>query len=257
MELYLSHAMLIAIRIAGLMTFAPFFGNSALPSSVKATLTLGLTALLLPLYVGSPAPEAASAASWAVMALSEAAVGLMMGLAVQFVFDGMELAGQIIGFQFGFSLVNVIDPNSNVEITVLSTYHIFVTLLIFMELGVHRWLVRATALSFDLVPVGSMAHLHVPAPELFRAAGAMWLIGAEIAFPVVAATLFLDLTIGFLTKASPQFPALFFGISAKFLLGIAIMYGTVEFWPRILDRYFLNSLKSIEHLLVATRGAGA
>jgi flagellar biosynthetic protein FliR len=257
MEPYISHGLLVAMRVAGLMTFAPFFGNSALPNTVKATLTIALTALLLPLYAVSPAPETASAASWAAMALSEAAVGLMMGLAVQFVFDGMELAGQIIGFQFGFSLVNVIDPNSNVEITVLSTYHVFVTLVIFMELGVHRWLLRATALSFDCIPAGSMAHLRLPGPELLRAAEAMWLIGAEIAFPVVAATVFLDITIGFLTKASPQFPALFFGISAKFLLGVAIMYGTVEFWPRLLDRYFLNSLKSLEQLLVASRGAGA
>jgi flagellar biosynthesis protein FliR len=252
-EAYISHAMLVAIRVGGLMTFAPFFGNAALPNTVKATLTLALTMLLLPIYAGQPGPAVASISSWTAMALGEAAVGLMMGLTTQFVFDGMELAGQVIGFQFGFSLVNVIDPNSNVEITVLSTYHVFVTLLIFMELGVQRWLLRATALSFDVLPVGKMASLRLPGPEVLRAAGALWLIGAEIAVPILVATIFVDIVIGFLTKASPQFPALFAGISVKVLLGITILYGTVAFWPRALERYFYQALATLEHFLAVSK----
>jgi flagellar biosynthetic protein FliR len=250
---FISHALLVAIRIGGLMTFAPFFGNAALPNTVKATLTFALTALLLPLYASASGPNATSVSSWTAMALGEAAVGLMMGLTTQFVFDGMELAGQVIGFQFGFSLVNVIDPNSSVETTVLSTYHAFVTLLIFMELGVQRWLLRATALSFELLPAGKIASLKLPAPEMLRAAGALWLIGAEIALPVLVATIFVDVAIGFLTKASPQFPALFAGISIKVLLGIAILYGTVAFWPRALERYFYHALATLEQFLAVSR----
>jgi flagellar biosynthetic protein FliR len=249
MELVVSHVMLVAIRIGGLMSFAPFFGNGAMPNSVKGFLTLALTALLLPVYTAAPWHAADSVSSWAAMALGEAVVGLMLGITTQFVFDGMELAGQIVGFQFGFSLVNVIDPNSNVEITVLSTYHSFVALLIFMELGVQRWLLRATAMSFEMLPVGKMASLRVPGPEMMHAAGAMWLIGAEIAVPILVATIFIDVAIGFLTKASPQFPALFAGISVKVLIGFAILFGTVSFWPRALEHYFYQSLQTLEQFL--------
>jgi flagellar biosynthetic protein FliR len=248
-EAFASYAVLVAIRIGGLMSFAPFFGNAALPNTVKAALTSALTLLLLPVYSAVPRPPAASVGAWTSMAVGEAVVGLGMGLATQFVFDGMELAGQVIGFQFGFSLVNVIDPNSNVEITVLSTYHAFVTLLIFMELGVQRWLLRATAMSFEMLPVGRMASMRLGAPDMLRAAGAIWLVGAEIALPVLAATMFVDIVIGFLTKASPQFPALFAGISIKVLLGLAILYGTVQFWPRALEHYFRSALVTTERFL--------
>jgi flagellar biosynthetic protein FliR len=249
MEQFVSHGMLVAIRIGGLMSFAPFFGNGAMPTAVKGFLTLALTALLLPVYTAAPWHAAGSISSWTGMALGEAVVGMMLGITTQFVFDGMELAGQIIGFQFGFSLVNVIDPNSNVETTVLSTYHVFVALLIFMQLGVQRWLLRATAMSFEMLPVGKMASLRVPAPEMLRAAGAMWLIGAEIAIPILVATMFIDIAIGFLTKASPQFPALFAGISVKVLTGFAILFGTVPFWPRALEHYFYQSLQTLEQFL--------
>ncbi|MGB8836586.1 MAG: flagellar biosynthetic protein FliR, partial [Candidatus Acidiferrales bacterium] len=204
-------------------------------------------------YAAAPAPAAAGAASWVAMALSEAVVGMMVGITTQFVFDGMELAGQVISFQFGFSLANVIDPNSQVDVTVLSTFHTFAALLIFMQLGVQRSLLRATAMSFQMIPPGSLATMHLPADGLLKAAGAMWLVGAEIAFPVLCATMLADLTIGFLSKASPQFPALLFGISAKVLLGLAVLYGVVGFWPHLLGRYFFQALTTLERLLAISR----
>jgi len=252
LELDISRAVLVAIRVGALMTFAPFFGNQSVPNQVKAGLTVLLTALLLPVYISGPAPAnlvSAGIGHWVGLALSEIAVGAMAGFATQFVFDGMLLAGQLIGFQFGFSLVNVIDPNSQVEITVLSTFHELIALLIFMELGVHRWLLRATAVSFRMVPLGALASGYVPVRELLRMSGAMWLIGTEIAFPVILATMLVDLTIGFLAKAAPQFPAMFFGIAVKVLLGLAVMYGAVAFWPTLLGHYFYHALEGLENLL--------
>ena len=153
------------------------------------------------------------------------------------------------GFQFGFSLVNIIDPNSQVEVTVLSSFHNFVALLIFMELGVQRWLLRAVAASFRMIPAGSLAAARLPAAELLRMAESMWLVGAEIAFPVLFATMLSDLAVGFISKASPQFPAMLFGMSLKVLLGIAVLYGAVAFWPGLLERYFLHALTNLERLL--------
>jgi flagellar biosynthetic protein FliR len=250
-EAFLSRGVLVAIRLGGLMSFAPFFANTALPNQVKAGLTLVLTALLLPVYASGAAP-ASGITNWLAMALSEVALGMIIGFTTQFVFEGMELAGTIVSFQFGFSLVNIIDPNSQVEVTVLSTLHDLIAILIFLQLGVHRWLLRATAMSFRMIPVGSLAALPFPAVALLKAAAAMWLVGAEIAFPILLATMLTDLTIGFIAKASPQFPALFFGISLKFLLGIAVLYGSIAFWPHLLERYFFHALMSLEALLALT-----
>ena len=247
-EAFLARAMLAGLRIGGLMTFAPFFGNASLPNQAKAGLTIALTALLLPAYSAGAMATPDHIGNWAALALSEIAIGMLIGYSTQLVFEGMELAGQIVGFQFGFSLVNVIDPNSQVEVTVLSSFHELIALLLFMQLGVQRWLLRATAASFRLIPIGSFAR-HVPGPAFLRAATAMWLIGAEIAFPVVIGTMVLDLTVGFLAKAAPQFPALFFGISAKYLMGLAVLYGTIAFWPSLLEKYFMHALRTLERLL--------
>ena len=39
----------IGIRVSGLMLFAPFFSSVAVPSRVKAVLTIALTAMLYPM----------------------------------------------------------------------------------------------------------------------------------------------------------------------------------------------------------------
>ncbi len=104
------------------MSFAPFFANAALPEQVKAGLTLGAHRPVTAGVCIRHAP-ASGLTGWLEMALSEVALGMIIGFTTQFVFEGMELAGTIVSFQFGFSLVNVIDPNSQVEVTVLSTLH--------------------------------------------------------------------------------------------------------------------------------------
>ncbi len=236
------------------MTFAPFFSQASLPARVKACLTIALTVLLLPLYSNNvQVPAEVNAGGWIAIALSEVMLGLMAGFTTQFVFDGMQLAGQLAGFQFGFSLVNIIDPNSEVEITVLSSFHELIALLIFMQLGVHRSLLRAAAMSFQMIPLGSWVSVRIPAAEVMKLAGSLWLIGAEIAFPVLLATMLSDITIGYLSKASPQFPALFFGLSIKVLLGLTVLYGAVAVWPAVLGHYFFHALTDLEKLLAISR----
>jgi len=174
---------------------------------------------------------------------------LMMGLSVQLVFEGMQIAGQLAGAQLGFSLAAIIDPLTNIDTPVLSVFHQTVAMLIFLQLNVHHWLLRGIVKSFDYLPVGTAMVTLPTLQELFRAAGAMWLIGVQIAAPILIATLLLDIAIGFLSKASPQLPALFIGISAKSLIGYMVLAASAALWPKLLEGQFTNALGWSEHLL--------
>lgn len=247
LEHFLTHALPIGLRAGGMMTFAPFFGSDAVPARVKAGFTLVLTAML---YSICPVPEIQPGAlSWIRVALSEAAVGLMMGLSVQLVFEGMQIAGQLAGMQLGFSLAAIIDPQTNIETPVLSVFHQMFALLIFLELNVHHWMLRAVVKSFDYLPVGTALVKIAAVGELFRAAGGMWLIGVQIAAPVFLATMLVDVTVGFLSKASPQLPAMFVGISVKSLIGYTVLAASAVLWPGLLEGRFANALGWSERLL--------
>jgi len=168
---------------------------------------------------------------------------------VQLIFEGMQLAGQLAGAQLGFSLAAIIDPVTNIDTPVLAVFHQTVAMLIFLQLNVHHWLLRGIVRSFDYLPVGSSVVTLVTVRELFRISGALWLIGVQIAAPILIATLLLDVAIGFLSKASPQLPALLIGISAKSLIGYVVLAASAALWPKLLEGQFTNALGWGERLL--------
>lgn len=243
----LAAAMFIGMRVGGVMVFSPFFGTQSIPVTVKAGLTVAVTALL---YPGNGALRLeAGALSWIRVAAGEVVIGLLLGLTLSFILEAAQFAGQIAGLQMGFSLVNIIDPQTQVDTPVLSIFHQLVALLIFLNLNVHHWLLRGMAASFAYLPPGR----GWPGPGLnagvLQAAGAMWLVGLQIAAPVVVATMLADIALGFLGKASPQLPVLLVGLSIKSVLGMMVLVGTMALWPKTFERHFTSAIAVGERLL--------
>jgi len=234
------HAAAIGLRVGGVFTFMPFFGSVAIPKQIKALLVLGCTAAL---YSVVPVALASfSISSLAQVALSELMLGLLMGLCLQFVFEAVQLVGQISGFQLSFSLVNVIDPQTDVDTPVLANLQQLIVLFLFLQLNVHHWILHGIQRSFERVPPGSLAFSVQHVRELFHAAGGMWSAGLQLAAPVLLATVILDVTVGFVNKAAPQLPALFLSIPLKTLLGYIVLALAFGLWPGFFERQFSTAL---------------
>ena len=246
LERVIAQAVFVGVRIGMLMVFAPFFGSLGIPARVKAGLTVAITALLYPVY--APRAFDFNGLTWCRIVAGEVVVGLILGLTLTFVFEGAELAGQVLGFQIGFSLVNVIDPQTQVDTPVLSTFHQLVVLLLFLQLGVHHWLLRGLAKSFEYLPPGVPSATRAATEELLHAAGAMLVIAVQIAAPALIATVLADIVLGLIGKASPQLPVLFMGLSVKALVGFLVLAGALRYWPVLMERYFLRALQTMEHL---------
>ena len=86
------------------------------------------------------------------MVFSELLIGIALGVATNIVFDGVQMAGQVLSVQMGYSLVSILDPQTLAESTVVATFHQTIAMLIFLRLNVHLWILRALARSFDYLP---------------------------------------------------------------------------------------------------------
>jgi len=235
------------VRIGGLMLFAPFFSSETISAPVKAGLTLVLTALLYPVF--SPVQLDLGETDLVLVVGGEMLIGLALGLTMQFVLDAAQAAGQFIGTQAGFSLVTLLDPQSQADSPVLAVFAQLTVLLIFLALDVHHWILRGLAASFIYLPPGRAVLGLRSSGDLLRMAGGIWLMGLQIAAPVLALTLLVDLALGFLARVSPQFPILFIGISIKATLGIATLAISLRFWPQLFGNYFLAALNHGQRLL--------
>ena len=246
-----SAALTIGVRVTGLMLFAPFFGSVAIPSQVKAVLVLVITAVLYPVF--SPQLSPVDATQWPLLLLSEFAVGAGVGIATNLVFDAVQMAGQVLSMQMGFSLINILDPQTQVDTTVVALFHQTIAMLVFLRLDVHHWLLRAISNSFYYLPPGS-AHLN----QLFTTAtlhvGArVFDLGLQIAAPVLSATLVADVLLGLLGKVSAQLPLMLLGPALKSLLSMTIMIAALKYWPDLFQYLFSNSMAYAEGLLHLAR----
>jgi flagellar biosynthetic protein FliR len=247
LETLLAAAVFTGARVSGLMVFCPFYSNIALPAPLKAALTVLLTSLLYPLH--GPLHLALQPWQWLGVALSEVAVGLLLGLAANFMMEGPLLAGQILGVQMGYSLATLFDPQTQADTPVLSQFHSLGALLIFLQLNVHHWLLRAVVHSFAYLPAGQATASLAATHGVWHAAAGIFLAGVQIAAPSLAATLVADVGLGFLGKASPQLPVLFIGLAVKNLLGLAVLIGVLAYWPHSFAQRFAEGIGMGERLL--------
>jgi flagellar biosynthesis protein FliR len=239
------------VRIGGLMTFAPFTGSTAISAPVKAVLTLLVTALVYP--VSPVIAIRASAIGWMKIIAGEAVIGLALGLMLQFVFEAAQFAGQILGIQTGFSLVTLLDPQTQADSPSLSVFTQLMVLLLFLEMNVHHWALRGVAASFTYLPPGSLGNFRVLTAGIFKAAGGLWLAGLQMAASVLAVTLLVEITLGFIGKAAPQLPATLAGLPVKTLLGLTVLGIAAGGWPHFFERQFMTAIASGERLLHLAR----
>jgi flagellar biosynthetic protein FliR len=239
--------MIIGLRVSGLMLFAPFLSNVAIPPRIKAILVIAITAVLYPIY--GARIEALDLSRWPIIVSTETILGVAIGVATYAVFEAAQIAGQMLSIQMGYSLVNILDPNTQVESTVVAFFHQSMALLIFLSLNIHHWILRAVAHSFEYLPPGTVTVNPRFAQGVLHEGEIILGLGVQIAAPVLAATLLMDLILGLLGKSSPQMPLMLLGPAVKSMLGVFMLTVTIGFWPRLFERYFGQSISYMEQLL--------
>jgi flagellar biosynthesis protein FliR len=237
----------VGIRVSLVMVFLPFLGSGAIAARIKGALAIALTAFMCAIY--QPPAADLLKVNWLSVVLSEAMIGLALGLSVQFVFEAAQLAGQICGLQLGYSLESLIDPMTQAQSPVISTFYYMIATSIFLRLDVHHWLLRALAESFECLPPGTLITNPAIVATLLRASSTMLSVGVQIAAPITLSALLIDLTLGFIGRAAPQLPVMLVGISVKDLLGVAMIGSTLAFWPTQLEGHFEHAIRTGEHLI--------
>lgn len=249
---FLNAMTLCLVRVSGMVVFAPFFSSTALPLRAKAVF-VGLVAwLLAPLVATLPRAQATISCP---AVIGELAIGLVYGLSLALLNEMLLFAGQIAGLQFSFSLVNLMDPASAIQTPLLGDLFQLMGTLVVITAGLDRILLASMVRSFRVAPLGSYALGAPAALAIVNAAGGVFLAALELAAPLLAATLLVEIAIALLGKLSPQLPVMSLTVPIKTLSGFAILGGSLALWPRFVEARFAGLLDMAERL-IALPGAG-
>jgi flagellar biosynthetic protein FliR len=244
---FLAAMTLALVRVSGMVVFAPFFSSTALPVRAKAVFVLAVAWLLAPLVV--TLPHARAEINFTAI-LGELAIGLVYGLCLALLNEMLLFAGQIAGVQFSFSLVNLMDPSSSIETPLLGNLFQLMGTLVLITAGLDRILLASLFRSFHAVPLGTYALAPTAGAELVRAAGGIFVAAVELAAPILAATMLVEIAIALMGKLSPQLPVMFLTVPLKTLTGFVVLAGSLALWPRFIEARF-SSLLDLAQQLVA------
>ncbi len=248
---FLAAMTLVLVRVSGMVAFAPFFSSTALPLRAKGVFVGAVAFLLAPLVAALP--NAHATLSFPAL-IGELAVGLLYGLTLTLLNEILLFAGQIAGAQFSFSMVNLLDPTSSIQTPLLGELFQLMGTLVLLGAGLDRILLASMVRSFHASPLGGFALAPLSALRIVQAAGGVFFAAMELAAPVLASTLLVEVAIALLGKLSPQLPVMNLTVPLKTLTGFALLAGSLAVWPRFLEARFANLLDLAEHLIAP--GAG-
>jgi len=213
---------LVLVRTAAIFTLTPIFGANQVPPHVRIAVALALTMVFVPMVTpagGLPADVLTMAA----MVAREACVGITIGFVCSLVFAAIQIAGQYIDLQAGFSFGSMLDPAFNSQTAVAGRFHQLLAGLLFFATNAHHVMIRGVADSFDLAPVGQLAMNPAMTGGMVDLFSSLFAMAMRIAVPVVAAVFLADVALAITARVVPQMNVLIVGLPLKLGVGLVGM----------------------------------
>jgi flagellar biosynthetic protein FliR len=215
------------VRIAALLTVAPIFGTRSVPVRVRMGLALTLTLVIAPV-VSTHLPDIELFSAQGVLVTAQQVlIGLSIGFAMRLLFTVLQVAGQLVAQLMGLGFAAMVDPQSGVQVPVVSQLYVIVATLAFLSLDGHLLLIRALADSFQVLQVASYGVGQDALWSLATQAGWVFSSALLIALPSMAALLVVNLAFGVMTRAAPQLNVFAVGFPVVLILGFVIMFITL------------------------------
>ena len=226
----------------------PFFNARVIPVLIKAGLALMISMILFPVI--NHEMIAYPNTLWEVIQLiiTEFIIGMILGLMVELFFEGISMMGQVVGFQTGFAITNILDPQSGVQVSIFSNFAYLVAMVVFLVLNGHHIALSAMRQSFEIINVGSLNLNRQIFQRLLFLSGDMFVIALKIGAPAIAALLFTKVAFALVTKLIPQMNIMIVAFPVQITIGLIFFGITLN----IILRFVENYLGGLDGLLIDT-----
>ncbi|MBN4081337.1 flagellar biosynthetic protein FliR [Caldithrix abyssi] len=215
--------MLVFARLAAMVTTLPIFSYPMITGRIRILLAFSLTLIIGPLVGagGFSVPENIWLLGGGI--IKEIIIGMIIGYGARLIFEGIAIAGSVIGLQMGIAMANVMDPTSRQQTPIISQFWMLVMILFFLAADGHHFFIEILFHNFNMVPLGN-GHLSASVGDsILRGAAMTFEIGIRFAAPAMAFLLLVDTAIGFIARVMPQLNVFFVSLPLKIGMGFLVL----------------------------------
>jgi flagellar biosynthetic protein FliR len=214
---------LVLTRVSGLFMTLPVFGTQAVPLQFRGLAAVSIALLITPSFWGTAPPEPGNVVGLLVVLGREAVLGLALGLSVNILFSGMQLAGQVIAQISGLSLADVFNPQMESNVPVFAQLLDATALAVFVCIGGHREVIDALLDTFHTMPPGQAEFAPTLVDALTLILSNSFLTGIRASAPVMVSLLLAVLIVGLISRTLPQLNTINLGFSLNTLVLLGVL----------------------------------
>src|ERR1700676_2847060 len=195
--------LLVLARVSGVFVFVPLPGIKAGPDVVRAALATSITLALMPLWPAIPSAglNFGTLVGWL---LTEAGLGIGVGIAVAFLAEIFQMGAQIISLQAGYSFASTIDPTSGADSSVMLAIAQTAAGLLFFATGLDHQVLLAFAQSLKVHPPGEVVLTTSMLNQVVQAGSTVFSTGLRLVLPLLAMLLIVDISLALLARLNSQ-----------------------------------------------------
>ncbi len=246
---------LVFIRTSVVLFMFPIFSSPVFPEPVKAGFCLILSLVIFPTVSADLLVFPGSTAEAVIWLAAELIIGFILGLIIRLFFAAVQLAGELISFQMGFAVINVLDPQSGAQISILDQFGYWLVLLVFLLLNGHHIMITALSDSFQLVGMGMLKLNSGLLHQVMRQTTEIFALAIKIGAPGIVSLLFVSAAFGLCAKFAPQMNILIAAFPVQIITGLIFFAAALEiivFFTRI----FVQQLPPLYMHLLRGLGGG-
>ncbi len=244
-------AALIFARLGAVMMLLPGIGESYVPPRIRLSLALVITLALWPVLTAylPPLPESLGATiGWVIR---EILVGLAIGSVLRAFMTALATAGEVVSLQTTLSFAQTANPMQAQPGTTVSAFLTILGVALIFATDTHHLFIAGLVGSYRLIaPVQPLVAEDFTALAI-RTLGESFMLGVQLAGPILVFALVLNIGSGLIARIMPQFQVFFATAPISVLGGLAVFALSLG----TLGTVFIDRYRALAEVFV-TGGAG-
>lgn len=210
----------IFIRITAVLVVTKVFFPSGTPNILKGVLGMILSMSIIVGIDYSNVAEITSNYALVANMVTEVILGCILGYIVNLVFEVVKMAGAFMDMQIGLSMMNMMDPTTKTNVTILGNISYMISMIIFFIIDGHHILIKCLIQSFNIIPIGMEVDFSQSFRVILETFVNYFVIGVKIAIPVVLIIIITDVCMGLVSRTVPALNVMILGMPVKMVVGL-------------------------------------
>ena len=241
--------LLVLLRVGALMVVAPIFGHRHWLARAKVGLALMIAVVLFPMVADQPLDLPTGIFPYAFLMVREVLMGVVLGFTVLLLFVAIQFAGQLAGLQMGFGIVNVIDPQSSNQVSIIGQFLNILAILLLLTLDGHHMILSGLVTSFETIPLGGVSFQDGLMFKLMDLTAQVFIIAVKISAPILMALFLVTAAMGVLARTVPQMNVFLIGFPLQIGVGLAALAIALPLCSVCFERLLVHTNRNLVALL--------